>query len=114
MTTISDPLPWAFELCPGCGRNVPLATHDLTCWQYDLRTRVAVAWICDDCDLVVGVVGLFTAWDAAISARQRELDDRAGSYFSAASRLQSESITIDRCRNAITEFRRHGPKERRR
>jgi hypothetical protein len=43
-----------------------------------------VAWICDHCDLVVGLVGLFTSWTAAISAHQRELDRQGGHHLSRA------------------------------
>ncbi len=77
MTSLSDTPPWAFEPCTGCGRPLPLATHELTCPCFDPRTRIAVGWICDGCNLIVGMVGLFTTWVDAISARQRELDDRA-------------------------------------
>jgi ABC-type branched-subunit amino acid transport system ATPase component len=85
VTAPSDAPPWAFEPCPGCGRPLALATHELTCPCFDHRTRVAVAWICDDCDLIFGAVGLFTTWSDAISARQRELDDRASLHLSDAS-----------------------------
>ena len=85
MSTISDPPPWAFELCLGCGRAVALAAHELTCPCFDPRTRIAVAWICDHCDLIVGMVGLFTTWLDAITARQCELDHRAYRYFNDAS-----------------------------
>src|SRR2546428_9529361 len=81
---------------------------------FDLRTRVVVAWICDNCDIVVGLVGLFTSWLDAISARQHKLDDRAASYFSDVSRNDFQSITSDCRRNVTTESRRHGLKERRR
>jgi hypothetical protein len=114
MSRICDPPPWVFELCLGCGGAIPLATHELTCPCFDLRTRVAVAWICDNCDLFVGLVGLFTSWPDAISARQRELDHRAARYFSDVSRNQSQPITPDCRPNVTTESRRHGPKERRR
>ena len=50
------------------GRAVSLAIHELTCPPCDTRTRVAVACICDPCDLVLELLGLFTSWDAAISA----------------------------------------------
>ena len=75
--------PWAFVPCPGCGRLLALAIHELTCPCFDPRTRLAVAWICDDCDEIVGMVGLFTAWSEAISARQVELDGRAASHLSS-------------------------------
>jgi len=114
MSSFSDPPPWAFEVCIACGRGIPLATHELTCPCFDLRTRVAVAWICDNCDIVVGLVGLFTSWLDAISARQHKLDDRAASYFSDVSRNDFQSITSNCRRNVTTESRRHGLKERRR
>jgi hypothetical protein len=85
MTHLDDAPPWAFELCPGCGRPLPLGTQEFTCPCFDHRTRVAVAWICDDCDLIVGMVGLFTTWLDAITARQRELDDRAHRCLNRAS-----------------------------
>jgi len=85
MTIAGGPPPWTFQLCSGCGRAVPLAMHELTCPSFDTRTRVAVACICDHCDLVLYLLGLFTSWDTAISAHQRELDARTLRYFNAAS-----------------------------
>ncbi len=43
-----------------------------------------MAWICEDCDIIVGMVGLFTSWPDAISAGQRALDDR---YLGGASNI---------------------------
>jgi hypothetical protein len=80
MTTLDEP-PWASQPCPACGRPVPLDTHELTCPCFSPRTRLAVAWICDRCNLVVGLVGLFTSWAAAVSARQRELDRRGARHI---------------------------------
>jgi hypothetical protein len=73
---------------------------------------VAVAWICDHCDVVVDLVGLFTSWPAAIYARQLELDDRAARYFSDSSRQRHQPVSISTdCRRTVTaEFRRHGTK----
>ena len=85
MTTAEDPPPWSFQPCSGCGRAVPLGRHDLTCPHFDIRTRVTVAWICDQCDLVLDLLGLFTSWEAATCAYYRELDDRAPRYFNEAS-----------------------------
>jgi hypothetical protein len=85
MTFAEDLPPWSFQPCSGCGRAVPLAAHDLTCHFFDIRTRVAVAWICDDCDMVLDLLGLFTSWETATSAYYRELDDRAARYFNQAS-----------------------------
>ena len=110
MTITADLPHWAFQRCPACGRAVPLAAHELTCPRYDTRTRVAVASICDHCDLVLDLLGLFTSWDAAISAHQHELDDRALRYFNEASHDDFQNITTDRRRNVTAEFRRHGTK----
>ena len=110
MTTAPELPPWTFQRCPGCGRAVPLAAHELTCPRYDTRTRVAVAWICDHCDLVLDLLGLFTSWEAAISAHQRELDNRALRYFNQASLDDSQNITTDRRRNVTAQLRRHGTK----
>ena len=109
--TLGEPPPYAFELCPSCGRDVVLATHDLSCLQHDPRIRVAVAWICDDCNLVLGIVGLFTSWTAAIHAHQDELDQRAATYFNVASSGGADVpfVSTDRRRNIITESRRCGP-----
>lgn len=106
MTAPSNAPPWAFEPCPGCGRPLPLAIHELTCPCFDPRTRVAVAWICEDCDMILGV-GLFTSWLDAISARQRLLDDRGLRYVGRTS-PDFTTITIDGRRNVITESRRDG------
>ena len=81
---------WALRVCPGCGRDVALLKHDLTCPGHDPRTRVAVAWICGDCDQVLGLVGLFTSWPEAFSAHNRELDEHGPRY-----------ITTERCRCGI-------------
>ena len=82
--------PWAFEPCPGCRRPLPLATHELTCPCFDPRTRIAVAWICDDCDVIAGVVSLFTTWLDALAAHQRALDDRALRHLRLASLATTE------------------------
>ena len=111
MTTIFDPPPWAFELCLGCGRAVPLVAHELTCPCFDSRTRIAVAWICDDCDMVVDLVGLFTSWSAAIAARQGELDDRAARYLTDTSDSQPDPSPSTA---ATSESRRGSSKPRRR
>ena len=70
---------------------------------------MVVACICDHCDLVLDLLGLFTSWDAAISAHQRELDDRTLRYFNAASDDET-SITNDRRRNVTAQFRHGGTK----
>jgi|SRR5262245_11968408 len=114
MTTISDPPAWAFELCLGCGRAVPLATHELTCPCFDPRTRIAVAWICDHCDAVLDLVGLFTSWSAAFAARQDELDHRLARYLTDASGSQPELVPIEHRRDVISESRRHSTKQHRR
>ena len=108
MTRLDAPPPWSLKTCPNCGWFVSLATHDLSCPCFDTRTRVAVGWICDDCDLVIGLVGLFTTWAAAISARQLELDVRAARYFSCGSAEETVSITTDHRRNVTTQSRRVG------
>ena len=110
MSTTGDLPPWTFQLCPGCGRAVPLAMHDLTCLPFDIHTRVAVAWICHHCDLVLDLLGLFTSWDAAICAHQRELDDRARRYFNQASHADDQTISTDSRLNVTAQFRRHGTK----
>ncbi|HVD00797.1 MAG TPA: hypothetical protein VNG93_06580 [Candidatus Dormibacteraeota bacterium] len=79
--TFGDPPPWAFEICPGCGRDVLLETYDLSCPGDDSHPRFAVAWICNDCDAVLHTLGLFTAWAAATYARQAELDLRGFRYL---------------------------------
>ena len=108
MTTLSDPPPWTLEPCPDCGRPLPLDTYELTCPCFDSRTRIAVAWICDDCDLIVGVVGLFTTWHDAISARQRLLDERGARYLREPP-SSVPTITAERRRNVTTESRRYSP-----
>jgi hypothetical protein len=114
MTIIFDPPPWAFEPCLGCGRAVPLAAHELTCPCFDPRTRIAVAWICDHCDLVVDIVGLFTSWSAAITGRQDELDARAARLLNHTSASQPGPVTTEPRQNVITESRRLSIKQRRR
>jgi hypothetical protein len=106
MTPLFDTPLWGFEPCKTCGRQVPLTAYELTCPCFDPRTRILVAWICEDCDVIVGMVGLFTSWSDAISAGQTTLDDRAGGYFGNASNI----VTTDRCRNVIAESRRHSTK----
>src|SRR5262245_28971134 len=105
MTTIFDPPPWAFELCLGCGRAVYLAAHELTCPCFDPRTRIAVAWICDHCDAVVDIVGLFTSWSAAIAARQDELDARAARYLDDASGSQPAPVPVEQIGRASCRAR---------
>lgn len=78
----------------------------LTCPCFDHRIRIAVAWICDDCDLIVDVVGLFTTWHDAVSARQRALDERGARHLHY-SPSNVPSITNERCRKVTTELRRH-------
>ena len=95
MTITADLPHWAFQRFPGCGRAVPLVAHELTCPCYDTRIRVAVASICDHCDLVLDLFGLFTSWDAAISAHQHELDDRALRYFNEVLTRRHLDITTD-------------------
>lgn len=107
MIPYPDPPPWAYEHCPGCGCDVPLQKHDLSCPRYDPRTRVAVAWICDQCDHVLDLVGLFTDWPAAISACQRELDLRQACYFNNDS-LPGDITTQPR-RDITTESRQRSP-----
>jgi len=103
MTPLFDTPLWGYEPCTTCGRQVPLTTYELTCPCFDPRTRILVAWICEDCDIIVGMVGLFTSWSDAISAGQSALDDR---YLGAASTI----ITVDCRRNVITESRRRSTK----
>jgi hypothetical protein len=114
MTTIFDPPAWAFEVCLGCGRTVPLAAHELTCPCFDPRTRIAVAWICDHCDIVLDLVGLFTSWSAAIAARQDELDRRLARHLADPSSSQPEMVPTERRRNVVSESRRHITKQGRR
>jgi hypothetical protein len=115
MSSIRDSPPGAFELCPGFGGAIPLAIHELTCPCFDLRTRVAVAWICDNCDLLVGLVGgLFTSWPDAISARQRKTRRPSRTLLQRRLRQRSQPITPDCRQNITSESRRHGLKERRR
>ena len=125
MTPLTDPPPWAFEPCPGCRQPLSLDTHELTCPCFDHRTRVAVAWICDDCDLIVGMVGLFTTWSEAFSARQAELDGRAArcrtrthlrthdmftdNDAACLSNLARLTIPAERRRIVTTESRRYSP-----
>jgi hypothetical protein len=79
----SDARSWtAFAVLPSAQRSAGLVQ---ACPQHDPRIRVAVAWICDDCNLVLGMVGLFTSWTAATYARQDEWDQRAAAYFDVAS-----------------------------
>ena len=77
MTFQDDPPPWSFEVCPGCFGYVPLESHDLSCPCMEDVVRVAVAWICWRCDVVLGLVGLFTSAAEARAALRRELDYRA-------------------------------------
>jgi len=65
-----------------------------------------VAWICEDCDVTAGTVGLFASWSDAISAGQTALDDRAGHHLGNASNI----VTTERCRSVIAESRRHSTK----
>ena len=46
-----------------------------------------MAWICEDCDIIVGMVGLSTSWSDAISTGQRVLDDRAVRYLADTSNI---------------------------
>ncbi len=61
--TVPFEVPWSLEPC--C----------------DLRVRILVARICDDCDLIAGVIGLFTTRLDALDAHQSALDDRAVRYL---------------------------------
>jgi phage terminase large subunit GpA-like protein len=72
---VSD-LPWGEQSCPSCGRRVQLAVHDLSCPCWDTRSWAAVGWICQDCSNVIELLGLFTSWDAALTALGAELDRR--------------------------------------
>ncbi|HVC34860.1 MAG TPA: hypothetical protein VNL16_15215 [Chloroflexota bacterium] len=101
MTNFSDPPPWAFEICPSCGRDVPLKMHDLTCPQFDKHTRAAVAWICDDCDCVLHTVGLFTSWAAANYARKAELDLRWYQYVDGRKTASVDTFTTQSRRRGI-------------
>jgi len=101
MTPLFDTPLWGFLPCTTCGRQVPLTTYELTCPCFDPRTRILVAWICEDCDVIVGTVGLFTSWSDAISAGQRALDDRTLGYLGDTSNI----VTTDRRRNVTTESR---------
>lgn len=103
MTPLFDMPLWGFQPCTTCGRQVPLTTYELTCPCFDPRTRILVAWICEDCDVIVAMVGLFTSWSDAISAGQRALDDR---YLGGVSNI----VTTHRRRNVTTESRRNNTK----
>ena len=110
MTPLFDTPLWGLEPCTACGRQIPLTAYELTCPCFDPRTRILVAWICEDCDAVLGTVGLFTSWSDAISTGQRALDDRVGRYVGGASNI----VTTDCRRNVTTESRRDSTKEHRR
>jgi phage terminase large subunit GpA-like protein len=99
--TLSDPPPWAFEVCPECGCDVLLQAHDLSCPQFDSRPRAAVAWICEHCDHVLHTVGLFTDWATAIYARNAELDLRAARYFAELPGDAHDDITTESRRRGI-------------
>ena len=103
MTPLFDVPLWGFELCATCGRQLPLTAYELTCPCSDPRTRILVAWICEDCDVIVGTVGLFTSWSDAISAGQHALDDR---YLGGASNI----VTTVCRRNVITQSRHDSTK----
>ena len=106
MTPLFDVPLWGYDSCTTCGRQVPLTAYELTCPCLDPRTRILVAWICEDCDLIAGTVGLFSSWSDAISAGQSALDDRAGRYLGDAVNI----VTTDRRQNVITESRPHSTK----
>jgi hypothetical protein len=106
MTTLFDIPLWGFEPCTTCARQVPLTAYELTCPCFDPRTRILLAWICEDCDVIVGLVGLFTSWSDAISAGQTALDGRAGAHLGNDSNI----VTTDRCRNVTAESCRHSTK----
>jgi hypothetical protein len=110
MTPLFDVPLWGYEPCTTCGRQVPLTTYALTCPCFDPRTRILVAWVCEDCDVIAGTVGLFSSWSDAISAGQSTLDDRASRYLGNASNI----VTSDRRRNVIAESRRSSTKQPRR
>ena len=106
MTPLFDTPLWGFQPCTTCRRQLPLTTYELTCPCFDPRTRILVAWICEDCDVIVGVVGLFTSWSDAISAGQRALDDRALGYSGDTANI----VTYDCRRNVTTESRHNSTK----
>jgi hypothetical protein len=99
--TFPDPPPWAFEVCSSCSREVLLELHDLSCPWVDPRPRAAVAWICNDCDVVLRTIGLFTDWKTALYARQAELDLRCARYFAEHPVHEGAPVT--------NESRRRGP-----
>jgi hypothetical protein len=103
MTPLFDMPLWGFEPCTTCRRQIPLTAYELTCPCFDPRTRILVAWICQDCDIIAGTVGLFSSWSDAISAGQTALDDR---YLGDASNI----FTADCRRNVTTESRHHSTK----
>src|SRR5215469_13765715 len=105
MTPLFDTPLWGFQSCTTCGRQVPLTTYELTCPCFDPRTRILVAWVCEDCDVIAGTVGLFTSWSDAISAGQRALDDRALGYVGDTLNI----VTAAR-RNVTAESRRNSTK----
>lgn len=78
-----EPPPWWLEMCVGCHRYLAPELYQLSCCcscnkcgHDDRRHLFAVAWICDHCDYVLEVVGLFTNWPAALDARRRALKQR--------------------------------------
>lgn len=83
-----DPLnPPPVKACPRCRTRVFLTRHDLSCHchhQYP-SYRIAVGWICEDCDLVIDLVGLFTSWPDATSSFQQELRRRCSGGLSSSS-----------------------------
>ena len=76
-----DPPPRAFQLPPGCGRDLPLQKPELTCYQLDPHVPVAVAWIRDHCDEIPDPVGPYSSWPAAMSAYQQELGLRQADHL---------------------------------
>ena len=78
-----EPPIWAFEICVGCARYTTPEIYQLTCCcscsqccHDHQRYLVALAWICDHCDRVLELVGLYTNWPAAQYARRRALKQR--------------------------------------
>ena len=61
--------------CPRCGTQVLLSKHDLSCpcQRHYPDSRIVVGWICEDCNLVLELVGLFTSWADAISSFEQEV-----------------------------------------
>jgi len=81
--SVTDPPPWWLEMCVGCWRYTALEVYELSCCcscrrcNHDGERQLsAVAWICDNCDVVVESVGVFTHWPTALDARRQVLKRR--------------------------------------